>query len=442
MFSLNIIPKNLEVKSSDISNTKYKSQKTNKDFLQILEGQKDKFNNTNIEAKEEINSVDTIKKENNRNYEIQGKSNRDAKKLNNLENLEEVDEIEIQVMAIFQSLYSLFNLLQDLNVESNELKESIFSTIGLEIEETLSLLEKLMDNNLFLSQEEFSIEIENKIENFIQVMEMELEEYKTINENQDGKLPIEESLEQLNEGLNHLKLIVVNNSNKPIENSIEIPEELEENDLVENFPVDVESITEKNSLINEEKIELDFTMEKELETKDIDNSVPSFEIKNKTIIKETNPLETEKSEYINSKKVIEQIVDKAKITINDFKQEIKISLKPEILGELILKMEVEKGNLLTKIMVDNYRTKELIEANLYQLKQEMKENGLEIKTFEVFVGTNEDFQREKNEEFYPRQRSKKIKIKDEEMKEIKIYDENVFQVVEDVYSEGKLNLLA
>lgn len=72
----------------------------------------------------------------------------------------------------------------------------------------------------------------------------------------------------------------------------------------------------------------------------------------------------------------------------------------------------------------------------------MKENGLEIKTFEVFVGTNEDFQREKNEEFYPRQRSKKIKIKDEEMKEIKIYDENVFQVVEDVYSEGKLNLLA
>lgn len=442
MFSLNIIPKNLEVKSSDISNTKYKSQKTNKDFLQILEGQKDKFNNTNIEAKEEINSVDTIKKENNRNYEIQGKSNRDAKKLNNLENLEELDEIEIQVMAIFQSLYSLFNLLQDLNVESNELKESIFSTIGLEIEETLSLLEKLMDNNLFLSQEEFSIEIENKIENFIQVMEMELEEYKTINENQDGKLPIEESLEQLNEGLNHLKLIVVNNSNKPIENSIEIPEELEENDLVENFPVDVESITEKNSLINEEKIELDFTMEKELETKDIDNSVPSFEIKNKTIIKETNPLETEKSEYINSKKVIEQIVDKAKITINDFKQEIKISLKPEILGELILKMEVEKGNLLTKIMVDNYRTKELIEANLYQLKQEMKENGLEIKTFEVFVGTNEDFQREKNEEFYPRQRSKKIKIKDEEMKEIKIYDENVFQVVEDVYSEGKLNLLA
>lgn len=442
MFSLNIIPKNLEVKSSDISNTKYKSQKTNKDFLQILEGQKDKFNNTNIEAKEEINSVDTIKKENNRNYEIQGKSNRDAKKLNNLENLEEVDEIEIQVMAIFQSLYSLFNLLQDLNVESNELKESIFSTIGLEIEETLSLLEKLMDNNLFLSEEEFSIEIENKIENFIQVMEMELEEYKTINENQDGKLPIEESLEQLNEDLNHLKLIVVNNSNKPIENSIEIPEELEENDLVENFPVDVESITEKNSLINEEKIELDFTMEKELETKDIDNSVPSFEIKNKTIIKETNPLETEKSEYINSKKVIEQIVDKAKITINDFKQEIKISLKPEILGELILKMEVEKGNLLTKIMVDNYRTKELIEANLYQLKQEMKENGLEIKTFEVFVGTNEDFQREKNEEFYPRQRSKKIKIKDEEMKEIKIYDENVFQVVEDVYSEGKLNLLA
>ncbi len=76
-----------------------------------------------------------------------------------------------------------------------------------------------------------------------------------------------------------------------------------------------------------------------------------------------------------------------------------MKLKPEILGELMLKMEMEKGSILAKIMVDNYRTKEIIEANLYQLKEDMRENGLDIKTFEVFVGTNEDFEREGDLDF-------------------------------------------
>ncbi len=146
---------------------------------------------------------------------------------------------------------------------------------------------------------------------------------------------------------------------------------------------------------------------------------------------------------VDEKQIIEQIVSKAKLIVDDNKQEIRIKLKPEILGELMLKMEVVKGgDVLAKVMVDNHRTKELIEANLFQLKEDMKENGLEIKTFEVFVGSNEDFDREDAEQFNFKKRTNKIKIKDDELKEIKIYDQNITRSIEGLYEEGQLNLFA
>ena len=108
----------------------------------------------------------------------------------------------------------------------------------------------------------------------------------------------------------------------------------------------------------------------------------------------------------------------------------------------MIKMEEVKENVLAKIMVDNHRTKELIEANLFQLKEDLKENGLEIKTFEVFVGTNEDFERENTEQFNFKKRPNKTKVKAEELKEIKIYDANTLVNMEGIYEEGRLNLLA
>ena len=103
---------------------------------------------------------------------------------------------------------------------------------------------------------------------------------------------------------------------------------------------------------------------------------------------------------IYQKDLFKQIVDKVKFIQDDIRQEIRIKLKPEILGELMMRMEVEKGVVVANIMVDNYKTKEIIETNLYQLKEDMHDNGLEIKTFEVFVGTNEDFEREGRQDLF------------------------------------------
>ncbi|HHV38140.1 MAG TPA: flagellar hook-length control protein FliK [Tepidimicrobium sp.] len=150
---------------------------------------------------------------------------------------------------------------------------------------------------------------------------------------------------------------------------------------------------------------------------------------------------------MDDKQIYEQIIDKARLLIDGDKQEIRIKLKPEILGELILKVESEKGALLAKIMVDSYRTKELIEANLYQFEKEIEENGLDIRTFEVFVGNNEDFQKESRQQgYYFNKKARKLNIKDHEIGKAQPYEEpyndGVALDLQDIYAEGRLNLFA
>lgn len=141
--------------------------------------------------------------------------------------------------------------------------------------------------------------------------------------------------------------------------------------------------------------------------------------------------------------ILGQIVDKLRLNLDDNKQEIEIKLKPDVLGKLMLKMELRDGVLTAKMLVDNIRTKELIESNLLQLKEQIEDNGLDIKTFEVHVGTNEDFEKQQNHNFNFKSRpNKKLKIRDSIIEGTQMYDEGLVQGSVINYHEGKLNLFA
>ena len=224
--------------------------------------------------------------------------------------------------------------------------------------------------------------------------------------------------------------------------------EVEEGLTPENYQnkgLEVEKTLDNKVVLKEDRINLDDIITNRMEeakTDEIDSNNPMIKMVDRWRNDEKPEFVIKAYEEVDKKQLIEQIVNKAKLIIDDNKQEIKIRLKPEILGELMLKMEVEKGTVLAKIMVDNYRTKELIEANLYQLKEDMKENGLKIKTFQVFVGTNEDFQRENRQGFNFKKRPGKLKVKNEDLKEIKTYGVNNFINTREVYEDGSINLFA
>lgn len=89
--------------------------------------------------------------------------------------------------------------------------------------------------------------------------------------------------------------------------------------------------------------------------------------------------------------LLKEVAQKTKFILKENGSEIKIQLKPEILGKMILKISLEKGEMHAKALVDNTQAKQLIDNNLTQLKETLKEQGIEVKTFEVFVGKDSNF---------------------------------------------------
>lgn len=197
---------------------------------------------------------------------------------------------------------------------------------------------------------------------------------------------------------------------------IEMKDRLEEKLIVKNntdTDIEEESIVPKN--IEEEKNDLDWSEGRDVYV-DSDRDL-TFDPDIESI--ENTPVE------IPKEKVIKQIVDKAKLMFDKDKSEIRIKLKPEILGELLLKVEIEKGVVVAKAIVDNYRTKELIETNMYQLKEDLENQDLDIKTFEVQVGSDADFEKEGKDEMFQNKNNKRRRLKKDSISNLNNYEENI-----------------
>ncbi|WP_243414671.1 flagellar hook-length control protein FliK [Sporosalibacterium faouarense] len=100
-----------------------------------------------------------------------------------------------------------------------------------------------------------------------------------------------------------------------------------------------------------------------------------------------------KAHDIDKNDLIKQIVSKVKINTNSNSSQIKISLKPEILGEMSLKLSMDEGVISAKAIVQDQQVKQLIESNLNQLRENLEEQGINITNFEVSVGDDSNFQR-------------------------------------------------
>ncbi len=191
-----------------------------------------------------------------------------------------------------------------------------------------------------------------------------------------------------------------------------------------------------------------------LESLEINEASKKYKSQNESIIDlgKNNPkylenvsIDIESESTVNPKEVIQQIVDKFKIETSQSKNEITLKLKPEILGKMTMSIEVVKDTVIAKLIVENQKVKEIIEGNLIQLRDEIKDSGLEIKTFEVFVGNSSDFNKHNSNQFNLKQSNKKIKIKSQNTKTGNNYEESFLDnKIESIglYSEKGLNLLA
>lgn len=91
--------------------------------------------------------------------------------------------------------------------------------------------------------------------------------------------------------------------------------------------------------------------------------------------------------------VLDQIIDKMKKPVfNLGKNEMKLSLKPEFLGEVKMDISIEKNVFRADVTVDNSMVKDILDGNLDKLKQSLESQGLQMEKFSVSVGHDQGSQ--------------------------------------------------
>ena len=68
--------------------------------------------------------------------------------------------------------------------------------------------------------------------------------------------------------------------------------------------------------------------------------------------------------------------------------EIRVKLKPQSLGEVVIKISREDGQVTGRILVESLLVKEVLESRLFQFKERLAEMNIEVKEVTVFLGNN------------------------------------------------------
>lgn len=112
---------------------------------------------------------------------------------------------------------------------------------------------------------------------------------------------------------------------------------------------------------------------------------------------------------VNTADVINQIIDKFKAGIvKENVTQIKITLKPDYLGDVALKIVSENGIVSAQFTAENQKVKEIIEANFNNLKNMLDEQGVQVAALSVSVGGEDSENEGRRFEFEQSKSSKRI----------------------------------
>lgn len=92
------------------------------------------------------------------------------------------------------------------------------------------------------------------------------------------------------------------------------------------------------------------------------------------------------AQNVDAQEVIDQIVQKAELLKSENNNtEMRIQLKPGFLGKMLIKIAIEDGLVTAKFVTESQHVKQLLEANLVTLKQNLEAQGLKVDRTEVNV---------------------------------------------------------
>jgi flagellar hook-length control protein FliK len=95
----------------------------------------------------------------------------------------------------------------------------------------------------------------------------------------------------------------------------------------------------------------------------------------------------EKAAFLNefSKSVFNQVEEKLKYSVSKKISKINFELKPESLGHLRVDVSTGGDHISIRIVTETSSAREMIEKQIYQLKSNLQDSGLEIEKLEIFT---------------------------------------------------------
>ena len=93
---------------------------------------------------------------------------------------------------------------------------------------------------------------------------------------------------------------------------------------------------------------------------------------------------------VNPTEIVNQLMERASITLNKEVTTMQMELNPESLGKLFLEVSSDKeGNVTVKLVAENEAVKNALETQIALVQEKMNAQGMKVNAVEVSVGTHE-----------------------------------------------------
>ncbi|MFV0440926.1 MAG: flagellar hook-length control protein FliK [Lachnospirales bacterium] len=123
------------------------------------------------------------------------------------------------------------------------------------------------------------------------------------------------------------------------------------------------------------------------------NANVNLNVDNNTQFQQVEQLtQSRMTQNIDTFKAVDQIIENMRVEVKADVSEIKISLKPDHLGDVTLKIATNNGIITAQFMAENQRVKELIESQFTSLEDTLKQQGIDVGALSVEVSSEQNNQ--------------------------------------------------
>ena len=92
---------------------------------------------------------------------------------------------------------------------------------------------------------------------------------------------------------------------------------------------------------------------------------------------------TRKTGIKQPRKIFNQLVERARVTLKSGMSEMKLQIKPRFLGRIKMQLMLKNGSLSGKISIGNESLRNFLQQNLHELGTELRDAGIDLKQLEI-----------------------------------------------------------